>query len=164
MKRILLASAVVLAIGGGAAAFFLNGKPLVDESVTAANAGSKVVTLYKNPQCTCCEGYADYLRDNGFKVNVKATHNLSQMSRQAGVPDDFQGCHLSLVDDYVVSGHVPVNVVNRLLTERPAIKGITLPGMPQGSPGMSGTKSEAFKIYELSKSASNKDLKVYSVE
>ena len=105
-----------------------------------ALAGEKDVTLYKNPQCGCCEGYADYLRENGFDVTVKPTHDLTAMSREAGIPDDFQGCHLSFVDGYVVSGHVPVGTVNKLLTERPDIKGVTLPGMPMGSPGMSGTK------------------------
>ncbi|MCW5701640.1 MAG: DUF411 domain-containing protein, partial [Bradyrhizobium sp.] len=78
-------------------------------------------TLYKNPQCGCCESYADYLRENGFTVTVKPTHELVAMSREAGIPDDFQGCHLTFIDDYVVSGHVPVATVNRLLSERPDI-------------------------------------------
>src|SRR3546814_2652481 len=71
------------------------------------------------------------------------------MSRAAGIPDDYQGCHLSQIDGYVVSGHVPVETVNRLLSERPDIAGITLPGMPMGSPGMSGVKTEPFTIYEI---------------
>lgn len=114
-----------------------------------AGESSKVVALFKNPQCGCCEGYAEYLRKNGFKVTVKSTHDLVTMSRNAGVPDEFQGCHLAFIDGYVVSGHVPVNTVNRLLSERPTIRGITLPGMPMGSPGMSGEKYAPFKIYEL---------------
>jgi hypothetical protein len=114
-----------------------------------AQAADKEVTLYKNPQCGCCEGYAKYLRENGFSVTVKPTHELVAMSRKAGVPDDFQGCHFSLIDDYFVSGHVPVATVNKLLTERPFIKGITLPGMPQGSPGMSGVKREPFTTYSV---------------
>src|SRR3546814_7201996 len=59
-----------------------------------ASAQSREVTLLKNPGCQCCDGYADYLRHNGFSVTVKATHDLAQMSRAAGIPDDFQGCHL----------------------------------------------------------------------
>src|SRR3546814_6039223 len=97
----------------------------------------------------CCDGYADYLRQNGFTVTVKATHDLAHMSRAAGIPDDYQGCHLSQIDGYVVSGHVPVETVNLLLSERPDIAGITLPGMPMGSPGMSGVKTEPFTIYEI---------------
>jgi hypothetical protein len=117
-----------------------------------ALAGEKDVTLYKNPQCGCCEGYADYLRENGFDVAVKATHDLAEMSREAGISDEFQGCHLSFVDGYVVSGHVPVGTVEKLLTERPDIKGVTLPGMPMGSPGMSGTKEAPFEMLEITKS------------
>lgn len=114
------------------------------------SAGDKpAATLYKNPQCGCCEGYAEYLRANGYTVDVKPTHELTPMSRAAGIPDDFQGCHLTYIDDYVVSGHVPVATVNRLLAERPAIKGITLPGMPMGSPGMNGVKQEPFTIYSV---------------
>lgn len=117
---------------------------------TSVSAGEKpAATLYKNPQCGCCEGYADYLRANGYTVDVMPTHELTPMSRAAGIPDDFQGCHLTYVDDYVVSGHVPINTVNRLLSERPAIKGVTLPGMPMGSPGMNGVKREPFTIYTV---------------
>lgn len=117
-----------------------------------ALAGEKDVTLYKNPECGCCEGYADYLRQNGFTVTVKPTHDLAAMSREAGIPDETQGCHLSMIDGYVVSGHVPIGTVNKLLSERPDIKGVTLPGMPMGSPGMSGTKEAPFEMLEIKKS------------
>src|SRR3546814_16133814 len=79
--------------------------------VTQASAQSREVILHKNPGCQCCDGYADYLRQNGFTVTVKATHDLAHMSRAAGIPDDYQGCHLSQIDGYVVSGHVPVETV-----------------------------------------------------
>ena len=121
------------------------------------------VMLYKNPQCSCCEEYAEYLRRNGFAVTVKPTHDLAAMSREAGMTDEFQGCHLAHIDNYVVSGHVPISTINKLLKERPAIKGITLPGMPEGSPGMSGTKSQSFAIYEVGGTGSDKP-KVYAVE
>lgn len=125
-----------------------------------ASAQSREVTLHKNPGCQCCDGYADYLRENGFTVTVKPTHDLAQMSRAAGIPEDFQGCHLSQIDGYVVSGHVPVETVNRLLSERPDIAGVTLPGMPLGSPGMSGSKTEPFTVYEIG----GKAPEVYAVE
>lgn len=140
-----------------AAAAFFNGAAFV---AAAQNAAAEEVTLYKNPQCGCCEGYADYLRQNGFTVTVKATHDLVAMSREAGIPEDSEGCHLSFIDGYVVSGHVPVGTVNRLLSERPAIKGITLPGMPMGSPGMTGSKTEAFTIYTIGEGQPQ----VYAVE
>ena len=108
-------------------------------------------TLYKNPQCSCCEGYADYLRQNGFQVDVKPTNDLAEISHKAGIPDGLEGCHTMFIDGYVIDGHVPVNVVRKLLAEKPTIAGITLPGMPMGSPGMTGTKTENFVIYAVTK-------------
>ncbi|WP_225769692.1 DUF411 domain-containing protein [Inquilinus sp. Marseille-Q2685] len=108
-------------------------------------------TLYKNPQCSCCEGYAAYLRDNGFTVDVKPTNDLAQISAEAGVPAEMEGCHTMFVDGYVVDGHVPADIVKKLVSERPAITGITLPGMPMGSPGMGGEKSGPFTVYAVIK-------------
>ena len=108
-------------------------------------------TLYKNPQCSCCENYAAYLRKNGFEVDVKPTNNLAEISRKAGVPETFQGCHTMFVNGYVVDGLVPINTVRKLLSEKPAIAGITLPGMPLGSPGMGGSKEGPFTIYAITK-------------
>lgn len=123
--------------------------------IAAAHAQDRSkATLYKNPQCSCCEGYADYMRSNGFDVTVKPTHELADISRKAGVPSNLEGCHTMFVEGYVVDGHVPVGIVRRLLAERPPIAGITLPGMPAGSPGMVGTKTEPFVVYALPKDGS----------
>jgi hypothetical protein len=119
-------------------------------------------TLFKNPQCSCCEGYAAYLRKNGFEVDVKPTNDLAEISSKAGVPEKLQGCHTMFVDGYVVDGHVPVKVIRKLLSERPAIAGITLPGMPEGSPGMTGSKGETFTIYAVTKDGAPP--KVYATE
>ena len=107
--------------------------------------------MYKNPQCSCCEAYAAYLEKNGFKVDIKPVNNLSQLSSDAGVPAELEGCHTLMVDGYVVDGLVPVDVVKKLLAERPAIAGITLAGMPMGAPGMGGAKSETWTIYAFTK-------------
>ncbi|MDE2166342.1 MAG: hypothetical protein KGJ66_08390 [Alphaproteobacteria bacterium] len=122
----------------------------VTSATDSAHAGVPV-TLYKDPQCSCCEGYADYLRSNGFKVNIVPTHDLTILDDKYGIPTDLQPCHISLLAGYVVGGHVPVEVVNRLLAEKPKITGITLPGMPQGSPGMTGQKVAPFTIYVIGK-------------
>ena len=120
-------------------------------SALPAAAEPIAATMYKNPQCSCCESYAAYLRENGFQVDVKATNDLAEISRKAGIPSKLQGCHTMFVGDYVVDGHVPVNVIRQLVAERPAIAGITLPGMPMGSPGMTGRKTAPFKIYAVTK-------------
>jgi len=124
---------------------------LLASPLQAIAAAPIQATLYKNPQCTCCEGYAAYLRQNGFAVDVKPTNDLAEISQKAGVPEQYQGCHTMFIGDYVVDGHVPVDVIHKLLSERPTIAGITLPGMPEGSPGMYGTKSGPFVIYAVTK-------------
>lgn len=116
-----------------------------------AAADGKHVTLYKDPECSCCEGYADYLRGNGFVVSIVPTHDLPLLDEKYGIPAELSPCHISLIGGYVVGGHVPIEVVNRLLAEKPAITGITLPGMPMGSPGMTGRKTGPFNIYEIAK-------------
>lgn len=116
----------------------------------SATGDEKVqATLYKNPDCTCCEKYADYLRSNGFDVTVIEHPNMTLIKQKHGVREDLEGCHTTLVGGYVAEGHVPLVALKRLLSEKPAIKGISLPGMPEGSPGMSGTKEGAFTIYSI---------------
>lgn len=132
-RRALLLSASLVALAG----------PLHAEPIA--------VMLYKNPECECCEGYAEYLRKHGFAVTVKATNDLAEISRKAGIPSEFEGCHTAFIGNYVVDGHVPVEAVQKMLAERPGIKGITLPGMPPGSPGMYGQKQGPLTIYAIDK-------------
>lgn len=115
----------------------------------AAGPDAPDVTVYRDPNCGCCAGWAEHMRQNGFDVTVKPVDDLPAMNRMAGIADDLQSCHLAQVGGYTVSGHVPAHVVQRLLAERPAIPGITLPGMPMGSPGMGGAKAAPFTIYEI---------------
>src|SRR5437868_12151396 len=130
-RRALLMSASALAVTG------------------PAHAAPIAVTLYKNPECGCCDGYADYLRQNGFAVTAKPTNDLAEISRKAGIPAELQGCHTAFIGDYVVDGHVPIEAINKLLAEHPAFKGLSLPGMPEGSPGMSGKKAGPFKVLAI---------------
>ena len=131
-----------------------------------ARAGAQVLRraiLYKNPQCGCCEDYANYLRGHGYGVEVIATHDLDAIKAKNGVPESLGGCHTTLIDGYVVEGHVPASTIERLLRERPRIRGISLPGMPQGSPGMTGRKGGPFTIYEIGAKTTGKP-RVYAVE
>ena len=120
--------------------------------------------LYKNPNCNCCDGYAAYLRSHGYTVTTTPTHNLSLIRRERGVPSRLGGCHTMIVSGYVVEGHVPVAALDKLLAERPNIKGISLPGMPDGSPGMTGVKREPFTIFEISDGPEDEPATVYTTE
>jgi hypothetical protein len=118
--------------------------------------------LYKNPQCTCCELYAAYLKANGFDVELKPTNDLAQISAKAGVPANLEGCHTMFIDGYAFDGLVPVDIVKKVLSEHPAIAGVTLAGMPTGSPGMPGAKKGPFTIYAFT--TDGKPPTVYATE
>ena len=93
-------------------------------------------------------------------MKVVGTHSLTLIKKKHGVPSNLEGCHTTLVDGYAIEGHVPPKTVTKLLAERPAITGISRPGMPMGSPGMTGAKTEPFTMYEIADGTP----KVYAVE
>jgi hypothetical protein len=115
----------------------------------AVAAPAVEATLYKNPSCQCCDAHAAYLGEHGFDVAIIETPNLEQIKREHEVPPHLAGCHTILVGGYVIEGHIPGDVIQQLLRERPDIRGISLPGMPQGSPGMTGQKQGPLVIYTI---------------
>lgn len=123
------------------------------------NATAQTVTVYKSPTCGCCNGWIDYLRDEGFSVEAIDLQNLDSIKQQHGVTPELQSCHTALVDGYVVEGHVPVNDIRRLLKEKPDIKGLTAPGMPAMSPGMA---SLVPKNYDVLSFDDDGEIKIYS--
>ena len=129
----------------------------------ATAQGARDATLYKNPLCGCCQDHAAYLRQHGYRVKEIATHDLEGLRIKHGVPQQLYGCHMILIGGYIVEGHVSAPIIDLLLRERPKIRGISLPGMPPGSPGMTGTKTEPFQIYEISERPSE-PLRVYAVD
>lgn len=117
----------------------------------ATKAGERAeAILYKRPYCSCCDGHADHLRANGYKVTVIQTQSMSLIKKKYAVPQELEGCHTIVIGGYVVEGHVPASIIGKLLSERPAIRGISLPGMPDGSPGMSGVKKAPLQVFEIS--------------
>jgi len=105
-------------------------------------------TLYKDQGCPCCEGHAKYLKRNGIDVDIKAVEDIAAISKGAGIPGDYQGCHTLMLEGYAIEGHVTVEIIQKLLSERPAdVVGITLPGMPTGVPGMSGPYQGPYEVY-----------------
>ncbi|MEO5334509.1 MAG: DUF411 domain-containing protein [Magnetococcus sp. YQC-5] len=115
-------------------------------------------TVYKSPYCGCCAGYVDFLKEQGFQVEVESVMDMDPIKRSLGVAKEMDSCHTTKIGGYVVEGHVPLNVLQRLLTEKPNIPGIALPGMPTGVPGMPGAQ-EKWTIYTLENPP-----KVYAVQ
>lgn len=99
-------------------------------------AAEPLVEVHKDPTCGCCGKWIEHLRAEGFTVHVTDTGDLAAVKRGAGVPAELGSCHTAMVDGYVIEGHVPAADVRRLLAERPAVRGLAVPGMPLGAPGM----------------------------
>jgi hypothetical protein len=113
-----------------------------------------VVHVYKTPTCGCCGDWVTHVENAGFETDVRDLPNVTPIRQRAGVPQHLGSCHTTLVGDYVVEGHVPADVIRRMLREKPDIAGIAVPGMPMGSPGMEGPFSERYDIIAFRKDGS----------
>ncbi len=112
----------------------------------AGGAEAVEITVHKTPQCGCCKKWVDHLRNNGFDVAVRDMESVEPIRRQNGVPAALGSCHTALVEGYVIEGHVPADLIERLLSERPKVKGLAVPGMPLGSPGMKGPRKQPYQV------------------
>lgn len=105
-------------------------------ALPAAAQQKPKVAVYKNPACGCCGEWVKHMQANGFKVETHEVSDVTPIRHQYGVPDSLASCHTSIVGGYALEGHVPASDVWRLLRERPSVKGLAVPGMVVGSPGM----------------------------
>ena len=101
---------------------------------TAANAAS--MTVMKSPSCGCCSKWVEHVRAHGFEVKVVNVDDIMAVKAKAGIPQKMASCHTTMVGGYVIEGHVPASDIKKLLAQKPKAKGIAVPGMPIGSPGM----------------------------
>ena len=133
-RRALVAGLAASALAGG---------------LTAGRAESlPSVLVTKDPNCGCCGGWVEHLRASGFPVQVIETGSVNRVKVRLGVPLELASCHTAEVAGYAIEGHVPADAIKRLLAERPAGKGLAVPGMPVGSPGMEvpGTPPETYEV------------------
>lgn len=118
-----------------------------DKGAAEVQAAVPVMTVYKSPTCGCCVAWVDHLRANGLTVEVVDEPQMNPLKGSLGVPGDLRSCHTATIGDYVVEGHVPAQDIQRLLAERPAVRGLAVPGMPIGSPGMEmGDRVDPYEV------------------
>ena len=122
-------------------------------SPVAASAAAEM-TVYKTPWCGCCHAWAEAVEKAGYQVSTVDLEDLSSIRKQAGVPAEMEGCHIAAVDGYFLEGHVPLEAVKKLLSERPNVAGLAAPGMPQGSLGMGDDPSASYEVYAVPRQAS----------
>lgn len=135
LTRILLAGLLAAALGTAAMAR------------VEAVAPAPVVTVYKSPTCGCCTKWVDHMRAAGFTVEVHDMDNVNPLKDEVGVPNALRSCHTAVVNGYTLEGHVPADLVQKLLKEKPkTVAGLAVPGMPMGSPGMEGPRKDAYDV------------------
>ncbi|MCF7699209.1 DUF411 domain-containing protein [Loktanella sp. M215] len=113
---------------------------------SAAPMSDHAMHVAKSPTCGCCEAWVDLARIEGFDVTATDMDDVTPAKTQAGVPQNLWSCHTAVVDGYVIEGHVPFDAIAKLLRDRPAITGISAPGMPMGSPGMGDDPTARFDV------------------
>ncbi|SFR63293.1 Uncharacterized conserved protein [Marinobacter daqiaonensis] len=114
--------------------------------------GQETIKVYKSPSCGCCGDWVDHLKENGFEVDVTDMDNMNQVKMDAGLTRQLASCHTAFVGDYVIEGHVPASDIQRLLAESPQGHGLSVPGMPMGSPGMEyGDRKDTYQVLLFNK-------------
>jgi hypothetical protein len=112
----------------------------------AASAAEPVVEVFKSEYCGCCTEWVKHLESNGFQVIAKNVANPSDHREKFGIPKELGSCHSAFVQGYALEGHVPAADIKRLLAEKPKAKGLSVPSMPMGSPGMEGHRKDPFDV------------------
>jgi hypothetical protein len=125
---------------------FYNGNEAATSDDAFATSHVAKVTMYSSEGCQCCVKWAGHLEENGFTVETIKVNNLLELKAENGVPGELASCHTAFVEGYIVEGHVPAEDVKRLLEEKPDAAGITVPGMPIGSPGMEGSYVQNYDV------------------
>ena len=111
-----------------------------------------VIEVYRSPSCGCCSKWLAHLKENQFDVIDHVTNDVQAIKDKYGVPENMASCHTALVNGYVVEGHVPATDIKKLLKLKPAVIGISVPGMPVGTPGMEmGGRKDAYKVVSFDK-------------
>lgn len=134
----------VLMVGVGSVATYASDK--------VESYQSQEITVYKSPQCGCCSKWVEHLEESGFEVDVRTVNDTASVKQRVGVPSQFTSCHTAVVGDYWIEGHVPADLIQKLLAEHPDdIKGIAVPGMPMGSPGMEAPNPMEYEVLSVDK-------------
>jgi hypothetical protein len=123
-------------------------------------APAKTMTVYKTPTCGCCKLWVDHVRNAGWTITAKDLDQeaLDLMKNSLGVPSKLWSCHVGTANGYAFEGHVPVDLIDRVIAEKPKIAGLAVPGMPVGSPGMEvpGRNPDKFDVIAWEKGGKTK--------
>src|SRR5688500_5502973 len=125
-------------------------------SAVGAPGKDPVITVYKDPNCGCCKSWIEHLVKHGYRVEAKDTSEMTEIKRTLGVPEALSSCHTAVVSGYLIEGHVPARDIARLLKKKPKVAGLAVPGMPMGSPGMEGPRTQHYQVLSFDKAGKKK--------
>ena len=124
-----------------------------------------VIEVYRSPSCGCCSKWIAHLKENQFDVKDHVTNDVQVIKDKYGVPEKMASCHTALVNGYVVEGHVPAADIKKLLKLKPAVIGISVPGMPSGTPGMEmGGKKDPYQVVSFDEEKKYEVFSSYGVD
>lgn len=176
LSKITVTSIAIASVLGGA--YYLSSTPGTNNTVSVSNnsvtapeaaqatlvstwdketepnyAGTRDITVYRSPTCGCCGVWLKHAQKHGFKVKDVKTEEMETLKQKYNVPPELASCHTTIVDGYVMEGHIPVDDIKRFLTEKPEnFTGLAVPGMPLGSPGMeAGDMKQPFQVLAFNK-------------
>lgn len=131
----------------------------------AAEAAGPQMSVYKTRTCGCCSKWVEHMRANGFDVNVTDVPSTAEYRRKYGVPEKLQSCHTAVVNGYALEGHVPAADVHRVLASGSKAKGLAVPGMPIGSPGMEqGQKRQGYSVVLFDANGGTSEFQKYAAQ
>lgn len=122
-----------------------------DALALPASLGAPTITVYKSPSCGCCHKWVEHAQRGGLAVKTIDMDDVTSVKQHLGIPQQLWSCHTGVIEGYAIEGHVPVADVQRLLKERPKVMGLAVPGMPMGSPGMEGPRSDKYDVLAFDK-------------
>ncbi|MFE8071401.1 DUF411 domain-containing protein [Marinobacteraceae bacterium S3BR75-40.1] len=148
-KLALYAGVAAIVVSAGATTLAIQADKFAQPSVAPAERGEtgQAITIYKSPNCGCCQSWAEHLAANGFEIRIVETDNLNAIKQQHEVPRDMASCHTALIGDLVIEGHVPANDILAYLADPQfSTVGLSVPGMPHGTPGMETGRKDDYQV------------------
>jgi hypothetical protein len=152
LQKVVITAVVILGV-------LVSATPMSDASAMAISnrdtqkillVKAPTISVYRSPECTCCGGWIDNIKTQGFETQDFLTPDIEAVKQKYKVPDNLVSCHTAIVNGYVLEGHVPATDIKRLLQEKPNVSGLAVPQMPVGTPGMEmGTKKDPYTVFSF---------------
>ena len=148
MKKVILNTFILLTVLVLGLTYF--------SEVTSDKTNANEVVVYQSKSCGCCKKWVKHLEDSGFKVKSEFVSDVTEVKLKMNLPMRLASCHTAVANGYIIEGHVPASAIRKLFSEKPSIKGISVPGMPIGTPGMEGSHRESYEVIAFKENGTEK--------